>query len=337
MAVLCGIKSSIPFAMKAIVAHAYGGPEVLHYESVAKPVPEEGQILVRVKSASATTADTMMLSGKPYLSRLMLGLFRPKNPIPGTGFAGIVEAVGNEVRQFEVGDAVFGETTIGFSANAEYVVVDAEGVVLPKPEHMSYEHAATFCDGPMTSYNFLRKLIYLQADQHILINGASGSLGTAAVQLAKYFGARVAAVCSHRNIGLVQSLGADQVIDYTHKDFTQMDQQYDYIYDAVGKSSFSRSRRVLKTDGQYLTPVLSAKALFQMMFNRFRKQKVRFTATGLQKKEILLEILNELIEISREGHLNIIVDRQYPLAKAAEAYTYIKGGHKKGNIVLQMP
>ncbi|MBN1819854.1 MAG: NAD(P)-dependent alcohol dehydrogenase, partial [Prolixibacteraceae bacterium] len=208
--------------MKAIVATGYGGPDVLKLQQVEKPQPKESEVLVKVYVSSATTADTMMRTGKPYFGRLITGLTKPKHTIPGTGFAGVVEAVGKNVKNFKSGDRVFGETTLEFSTNAEYFTMPETGVILPLPVNMSYADGATYGDGHITSYNFLKEIAHVKPDQSVLINGASGSLGTAAVQIAKHLGAKVTGVCSTRNVGLVKSLGADNVIDYTKTDFTKV-------------------------------------------------------------------------------------------------------------------
>jgi len=321
--------------MKAVVATSYGGPEVLQFTQVAKPTPKPHEVLLRVHASSATTADGMMRTGKPYLGRLMIGLTKPKHPIPGTGFAGEVEAVGAAVTRFQPGDRVFGETTLGFSANAEYLAVPENGVLLKMPEHLSYAEAAPFCDGAVTSWNYLKYLADLRPGQHILINGASGSLGTAAVQLAKYLGATVTGVCSTRNLGLVRSLGADEVIDYTRKDFTKQEAQYDYVFDTVGKSTFNACKGVLTAQGVYLCPVLSLPLLWQTMRSAASNgRKAVFAATGLRTDEELRSMLEELLEIYQAGQFKIVIDRQYPLEKLAEAHTYIAAGRKKGNVVI---
>lgn len=232
--------------MNAIVATGYGSADVLKYKQVQKPKAKDNEILIKNHASTATTADSMMRTGKPYFGRLMIGLTKPKNPIPGTGFAGIVESVGEDVKIFNVGDRVFGETTLGFSANAEYLTVPEDGVILHMPEGLDFAEAATFSDGHLTSINFLQEIAKIKYDQKVLINGAAGSLGSAAVQLAKYYGAEVTAVCSTRNVGLVKSLGADYVIDYTKKDFTKANEKFDFVYDTVGKSSFSKCKNILK-------------------------------------------------------------------------------------------
>ncbi|SFF11516.1 NAD(P)-dependent alcohol dehydrogenase [Sunxiuqinia elliptica] len=321
--------------MKAIVATGYGGPDVLKLKQVPVPEPKNNEVLVEVHAASATTADGMMRTGKPYVGRLFTGILKPKHAIPGTGFAGVVKAVGSQVKDFRKGDRVFGETTLGFCTNAEYVVVRKNDVMLPMPDNLSFVEAASFCDGHLTSLNFLTGIGHIQAGQKILINGASGSLGTAAIQLAKHLGAEVTGVCSTRNVGLVKSLGADHAIDYTKKDFTKLGNSYDVVYDTIGKSSFSKCRYILTDSGVYLSPVLRFSLLVQMARTAlFGQKKAKFGATGLLSEKELRKLLNELVDLFKEGHLKTLIDRQYPLEKVAEAHTYIASGHKKGNVVI---
>ncbi len=321
--------------MKAIVATAYGSPEVLKLKQVDKPQPKENEVLVKVMASSASTADAMIRTGKPYFGRLMLGLFKPKHSIPGTGFAGVVEAVGENVKTFKKGDRVFGETTFGFSTNAEFLIIPENGVILTMPESLNFAEATTFCDGHLTSMNFLKEIAQIKSGQKVLINGASGSLGTSAVQLAKYFGAEVTAVCSSRNVGLVKSLGADFVIDYTKKDFTKTERTYDFVYDTIGKSSYRKCKNILAESGAYLSPVLKFSLLLQMISTSlFGTKKAKFSATGMLKENELRALLVTLVEIVKEGRLKTVIDRQYPLEKVAEAHTYIDSGHKKGNVVI---
>ncbi len=321
--------------MKAIVLSRYGSPDFLQMQEVAKPVPEAKEILVKVHASTVTQADSMMRRADPIICRFFLGFFKPKKPITGTGFAGTVEAVGIDVSQFKIGDEVFGETGVNFGANAEYVTLPEDGVLALKPANLSFEEAATITDGPLTSLNFLQNLGHLKKAQKVLVNGASGSLGTAAVQLAKYFGAHVTGVSSTRNLELVKSLGADQVIDYTKTDFTKTGQTYDIIFDTIGKSSFSRSKNALAPEGIYLSPKLRFGLLLQMLWTlKFGTKKAKFSATGLLPHEGLRTMLGQLMGMFNEGKLKTVVDRQYPLEQAAEAHQYVDTGHKRGNVVL---
>jgi len=321
--------------MKAIVATMYGSPEVLQLQEIKRPVPKANELLVKVMTASATRADAMMRTGKPYIARLFIGLTKPKKAIPGTGFAGFVEQVGKDVTDFEIGDRVFGETAFRFSSNAEYLTISEDGVILSMPENLDFSEAANFCDGHLTSFNFLKEIAKVKSDQKVLINGASGALGTSAIQIAKYMGAQVTAVCSGRNTGLVRSLGADEVIDYQQKDFTKGDIKYDYVYDTIGKSSFSACKDILSEKGTYLSPVLKFSLLFQMIrTSLFGQKKAKFEATGANKEEKLRCLLLEVLDIYKEGKLKTVIDRQFPLEKLVEAHRYIDSGHKRGNVVI---
>ncbi|WP_291368469.1 NAD(P)-dependent alcohol dehydrogenase [Cyclobacterium sp.] len=321
--------------MQAIRVRKYGPASVLEATWVARPQPAADEVLVKVITSSATTADAMMRTGKPWFGRLIIGLRKPKSPIPGTGFAGYVVETGSQVRNFRVGDPVFGETTIGFGANAEYLRLKANGVLLPLPETLGFLEAASFCDGHLTAYNYLKRLGGVKPGDQVLINGASGSLGTAAVQIARYLGAEVTAVCSGRNAGLVKSLGANHVVDYTKEDFTKSDRRYDLIFDTLGKRSFADCRRVLKKEGTYYSPVLKFSLLAQMLFTRFfSSKKAVFEATGLLSGGQLRGLLTEVLELQQAGKLRTVIDRQYPLARLSEAHQYIDSGHKKGNIII---
>ncbi len=321
--------------MKAMVATGYGSPEVLQLQEVNKPEPKANEVLVKVITASATTADAMMRTGKPYIARLFVGITKPKKAIPGTGFAGIVENTGMDVTNFKVGDRVFGETTFGFSSNAEYLTISENGVILPMPENLDFTEAANFCDGHLTSFNFLKEIAEMKPDQKVLINGASGALGTSAIQIAKHMGAHVTAVCSGRNSGLVKSLGADEVIDYQQKDFTKRGVKYDFVYDTIGKSSFKDCKGILSENGVYLSPVLKFSLLIQMLSTSlFGKKKAKFGATGANKEDKLRLMLANVLDIYQAGNLKTIIDRQFPLEKLAEAHRYIDSGRKKGNIVI---
>jgi len=321
--------------MNAMVVTGYGSSEVLKYATVDIPTPGDDEVLVKVLASSATTADTMMLTGKPYIGRLFTGLKRPKHPVPGTGFSGIISATGKNVRKFHPGDEVFGETTLGFSTNAEYVAVPEGGVILHKPENIDFATAAPICDGHLTSLNFLKDIAGIKPGQNVLIIGASGSLGSAAVQLAKFFGARVTGVCSTPNVSLVKSLGADKVIDYTRENIAAAGEKYDIIYDTVGKYSFGAAKSILKKEGLYMSPVLNFSLLLQMLRTKVSGgKKAIFAASGLKSDEALREMLAELSEMFLEGRLKTIIDRQFPLEKLPQAYAYIAKGHKKGNVVM---
>jgi NADPH:quinone reductase-like Zn-dependent oxidoreductase len=321
--------------MKAVIQEKYGSPDVLNVQEVENPTPQENEVLIKIHATSVTAAHTAMRKGRPLYGRLFTGLTGPKNPIPGTDLSGEIEAVGQDVTRFQVGDAVFGATDVGGGCYAEYICLPQDDVLALKPDNMTYEQAAAILEGATTALAFLRDKGNIQSGQRVLINGASGSIGTAAVQLAKHFGAHVTGVCSTANVEMVKSLGADQVIDYTQEDFTETGQTYDIIFDTVGKSSYGRCKGALTENGVYLNPVLGLPLLFQMLWTaNLSSKKAIFMATGLRpadEKKKDLAFLKELIEA---GQLRAIIDRRYSLEQAAEAHRYVETGHKKGNIVI---
>ncbi|MEM6261923.1 MAG: NAD(P)-dependent alcohol dehydrogenase [Bacteroidota bacterium] len=323
--------------MKAIVLTRYGSPANLQLQEVDRPQPKPNEILVKVQASAVTTADTMMRRADPPIARLFLGFSRPRNNIMGTGFSGTVVRTGDAVTQFVAGDEVFGETSVNFGANAEYIAIEEEAVVLHKPESVSHEVAATLSDGPMTSYNFLMEIGKLQAGHRVLVNGASGSLGTAAVQIAKHYGAQVTGVTGTGNVKMVRSLGADEVIDYRITDFTQNGQQYDLIYDTVGTLSFGQVKNSLTASGTYLSPVLGLGLLMDMIWTSlFGKKRAKFSATGMLSPKVLRGFLNHLISLVETGELKSVIDKRYSLAQTPEGHRYIETGHKKGNVVVVM-
>ena len=323
--------------MKALVATTYGMADVLEVQQVERPVPEAHEVLVRVEVSAITQADTMMRQGTPFFARLFLGLLRPKYAIVGTCFAGEVVAIGEEVSSFKPGDHIYGEAGLKFGTNAEYVCVPAEGVVLHKPAELSFEDAAILCDGPLTAYNFLVNMGQIKAGQKVLINGASGSIGTAAVQLAKHFGAEVTGVCSSRNFELVRSLGADHLIDYTQTDFTQTGDTYDLIFDTVGKRSFPQCKPALKEHGIYLSPVLNLPLLVQMLWtSKVGNKMAKFMPTGLMPPKELKNFLQVIVPLVTSGRLKNVIDRRFQLDDGPEAHRYVDTGRKRGNAVFTM-
>lgn len=323
--------------MKAVICTRYGPPEVLILEEVKKPTPKPNEVLIRVIASSITMADVFMRKGTPYYARLFLGLTKPRHPIPGTGFAGVVESVGASVKSFKEGDLVFGESGLNFGAYAEYVCLPDDALLATKASGLTFAEAACVCDGPLTSFAFLQKVGSIRRGQNVLINGASGSLGTAAVQLAKIFEAEVTGVCSTGNVALVKSLGADRVVDYTKEDFTAGNEQYDIVFDTIGKSSFPRCKRVLKDGGLYLSPVLTLPLLFQMMWtSRLGKRKAKFSATGLRPASELRILLDEVKGLLEAKRLKIVMDRRFPIEQIVEAHRYVEAGHKRGNVVINI-
>ncbi len=325
--------------MKAIIITKYGSPEVLQAQEVAKPIPKDNEVLIKIYATTVTTSGSFMRRGVPYFGRLFTGLTKPNVSIPGTDLAGEIEAVGKDVKQFKPGDKVFAATDTNFGAYAEYTCLPEDGAIAIKPANMTYEEATSICEGALTALPFLRDEGKIQSGQKILVNGASGAIGTFAVQLAKYYGAEVTGVCSTSNVELVKSLGADRVIDYKKEDFTKSGDTYDIIFDTVGKSSFSQSKNVLKPGGYYLSPVFSTSILLQMLWTSITisgDKKVKFAATGLRSKEDKVKDMNFLKELIEAGHLKSVIDRRYPLEQIVEATRYVDAGHKTGNVVIMI-
>lgn len=317
--------------MNAAVLSGYGGPEKFEFKQVDKPTPKASEVLVKVIASTASRAESMMRSGTPYIVRLLTGLTKPKKPILGTGFSGVVESLGSDVKNFKVNDKVFGETLFNFSTNAEYITVAEDKFILPLPDTIDPMEAATFCDGHLTSINFLSTIAHVQPGEKVLINGASGALGTAAIQIAKSMDTEVTGVCSTRNAGLIKSLGADHVIDYTKTDFTENTRAYDVIYDTVGLAKFKKAKKALSEQGRFVTPVFNGFELCNMIFNG---KQMKFAATGMEKLPQLKNLMQKVIETVEAGQLKTIIDRQFPLSKIADAHRLIDTGHKKGNLVI---
>jgi NADPH:quinone reductase-like Zn-dependent oxidoreductase len=328
--------------MKAVVYTEYGPPEVLQLTQVEKPIPKENEILIKVHATSICYGDLVVRKfGKisprefhmplPFwlLGRTSLGFNKPRRRILGHEFAGEIEAVGKAVHLFSPGDQVFGHLGQRMGADAEYVCMPEEGMVVRKPTNMTYEEAAVLPYGAFTALNLLRN-VEIQPGQKILINGASGGIGSAAVQLAKHYGAEVTGVCGTPRLDFVRALGADKVIDYTAEDFTQNGETYDIIIDVLGKSSFSRCKNSLTDNGRYLLVSFKSRDLLDMLWTSIAGSKRVICALAPEKPEDLAQI-KELIEA---GVIKAVIDRRFPLEQVAEAHRYVEDGHKKGHIAI---
>jgi NADPH:quinone reductase-like Zn-dependent oxidoreductase len=316
--------------MKAIVYEEFGPPEVLQLKEVEKPTPKDDEVLIRIYATTVAAEDPGARS-TPGLN----GFRKPKKPILGWYLAGEIEAVGKEVTRYREGDQVFGSAGTSYGTYAQYRCLPEDGALAIKPSNMTYEEAAAVPNGALTALPFLRDQGKIKRGQKVLVNGASGAVGTSAVMLAKYFETEVTGVCSSANLELVKSLGADHVIEYTKEDFTQRGQTYDIVFDAVGKSSFSRCKGSLKPGGIYLTTVPSLAIFPQMIWTSLvggKKAKIAFTGLrSASKKAKDLVFLKEIIEA---GKIKAVIDRTYPLEQMVEAHRYVEKGHKKGNVVI---
>ena len=322
--------------MRAVVFDRYGPPDVLRLEDVERPVPKDDEVLVKVHATTVNRLDCATREANrrsglalSFMSRLVFGLRRPKKRVLGTEFAGEVEAVGAAVREFAVGDKVFGTSGLSFGAHAEFVCMRESARIAHMPAGMTFEEAAPVCDGALNALTCLKQAD-LRKGRRILIYGASGAIGTAGVQLARYFGADVTAVCNTKNLELVKSLGADRVIDYTKEDFTKNGQTYDVIFDAVGKHSFRRCRGSLEPRGIYLPTDGFANLILALVTPRLGGKKVLFQIPPRQTKQDVL-FLKELIEA---GKYRPVIDRRYPLEDVVEATRYVETEQKTGNVVL---
>lgn len=322
--------------MKAILHTKYGPADELQLKEVEKPAPRDNEVLIKIHATTVTTTDcnarnfTFVPKSFLLFAKLMFGFKKPRKKILGVDLAGEIEAVGKDVRLFKEGDQVFGSPGAGFGAHAEYICMPEKGVLAKKPASMTYEQAAAVPLAGNTALFFIRNQGKLQAGQKILIHGASGAIGTYAVQLARHYGAEVTGVCSAANAEMVKSLGADKVIDYTREDFTENAETYDVIFDVVGKIRFSQCKGSLKPKGIYLENMLELRDMLQMMWTAMiggRKIK-----GGVSIESV--ENLNFFLELIASGKLKPVIDRVYPLEQIPEAFRYVEKGHKKGNVVI---
>ncbi len=318
-------------SMKAIVYKKYGPPEVAQLTEVEKPVAKDNEVLIKVYATTVNRTDCGFRSAEYFIVRFFSGLLKPNNQILGNEFAGEIEAVGKSVTAFKPGDKVFGYNDKTFGAHAEYMVLPESGAIATMPQNISYEQAAAITEGAHYALCDIRAA-KINTGQKVLINGATGAIGSSAVQLAKYFGAEVTAVCSTANVELVKSLGADEVIDYTKQDFTNLSQPFDVVFDAVGKSSFGKCRPLLKKGGIYMSTelgYLSQNPFLAIITPLLGGKKVLFPIPTISKADVLF--LKELVETNR---YKPVIDRHYPLEQIVDAYTYVETHQKIGNVII---
>jgi NADPH:quinone reductase-like Zn-dependent oxidoreductase len=328
--------------MKAIRYTEYGSPDVLRLVEVEKPAPKDNEILVKIHASSINYGDTLARNFKgtpaskfnmPFIlyfpARIAFGFNIPKITTLGSEFAGKVETVGKDVKTFKIGDQVFGHRGMSMGANAEYLCVPEESMVTTKPTNMTYDEAATVPYGALTALSLL-KAVNIQPGQKVLINGASGAIGSAAIQLAKYYGAEVTGVAGTPRLEFMKSLGADKVIDYTKEDFSKNGETYDLIFDILGRGSFSNCKNSLNENGRYLLASFKLKQLLQMLWtSKIGSKKVVCALSGEKIEDLLL--IRKLVE---DGKIKSIIDKRFPLDQTAEAHRYVESGHKKGNVIV---
>lgn len=319
--------------MKAAVYKKYGPPEVVQVKEIEKPLPKDNEVLIRIHATTVNRTDCGFRSANYFVSRFWSGLFRPNNQVLGNEFAGEIESVGQAVKDFKAGDKVFGYDDGGFGAHAAYKVMAEKNAIITLPAGLSYEEAAPITEGAHYALAYIRAIKPCEGKQ-VLVYGATGAIGSAAVQLFKYFGAEVTAVCNTKNLELVKSLGADEVIDYTRQDFTGLDKDFEVVFDAVGKSSFGKCKTLLREKGIYMSTELG-----RMCQNPFLAlvtpltggKKVLFPLPTISKEDVVF--LKELVESKR---FKPVIDRKYPLDQIVEAYKYVETGQKTGNVVITM-
>jgi len=319
--------------MNAAVYYQYGSPEVIRVEELPKPVPKDQEILIRVYATTVNRTDCARLRADPFIMRFFTGLIKPINPILGTDFAGVVEAIGKSVIKFKIGDKVFGLNDQGMSSQAEYMVCGNEKFVSHMPKNASFQQAAASAEGAHYAINFINK-VRLEKNQRAFVNGASGAIGSAMVQLLKYHGLHVTATCSHKNLGLVASLGVDNVIDYENQDFLAIGETFDFVLDAVGKSTFGECKTLLNPAGIYISSELGPKnqnPFLALVTPLTGGKQVKFPFPHDIKASLAL--IKMMME---EGKFEPLIDREYPLADIANAYAYVETGQKTGNVIINL-
>ncbi len=319
--------------MRAIIHTEYGPPEVASLMEVAKPVPNDIEVLIKVHATTVNRTDCGFRSAEYFISRFFSGLFKPKYRTLGNEFAGVIVEIGKDVTSFNIGNNVFGYNDKKFGAHAEYMTMRQDDPIATMPNNLSFMEAAPITEGGHYALCDIRAA-KVKSGQHVMIYGATGAIGSAAVQLVKYFGAQVTAVCNTKNIDLIKSLGADIVVDYTTQDFTNTDQKFDFIFDAVGKSSFGQCKPLLNKKGTYISTELgkNAENIFLALITPvFGGRKVLFPIPTISREDVVF--LKELVET---GRYKPVIDRQYKLEDIVDAYRYVESGQKTGNVVIRL-
>jgi len=322
--------------MKAIVYTKYGPPDVLQLKEVEKPTPKDNEVLIKIHATTVNRTDCATIRAIPFFARLVTGLFKPKKQIPGTEFAGEIEAVGKKVSSLKARDKVFGFDDQGSGSHAQYMTI-SEDKAITIPENITYDQAAASTEGAHYAYNFINK-VNIKGGQKVLVNGATGAIGSAAVQLLKYFDVNVTAVCDTKNIELVKSLGASKVIDYTKEDFTKDDQKYNFIFDSVGKSSFFKCKQLLQPGGVYISSDLGymAQNIFLPLITPIIKPMIGNKKTVFPIPKDIRGSLLLIKKLIDEGKFKAVIDRKFPLEQIVEAYRYVEKGQKTGNVVITL-
>jgi len=319
--------------MRAVINTKYGPPEIVKLMEIRRPVAKDNEVLIKVYVTTVNRTDCGFRSAQYFISRLFSGLLRPKNKTLGNEFAGVIEGIGKDITSFKIGDRVFGYNDTKFGAHAEYMTMAENAAIVMMPDHLTYKEAAAITEGGHYALCDIRAA-KIKKGQNVLIYGASGAIGSAAVQLAKYFGATVTAVCNTKNVKLIKSLGADSVIDYTKQDFTKTDQMFDFVFDAVGKSSFGKCKPIIKKNGIYISTELgrySENIFLALTTPILSKKKVLFPIPTITKNDVIF--LKELVLTLK---YKPVIDRQYRLDQIVNAYKYVESGQKTGNVLLTL-
>lgn len=318
--------------MRSVKYEKYGDPEVLEFQEFKKPFPKDNEVLIKVYSTSVTNADCLMRKADSFVSKIFLGFRKPRKKILGSELSGKIEAIGKDVKRFKVGESVYGFTGFGLGAYSEYKCMPENGSLVSKPQNINYTESVVLVDGASTALFFLRDKGKIKQGDNVLIIGASGSIGSYAVQIAKYFEATVTGVCSTHNIEFVKSIGADTIIDYKQEDFTKGEKTYDIIFDTAAKSSFSKCKRLLNPKGKYLVTMIKLKPLFQTLWTKLFSSKKVIFAMSINKTHSL-EFIKELVEKER---LKPIIDKIFPFDKMIDAHKYAENKHNAGNVAVSL-